>query len=466
MQTFFYDGQIRRYLIQFARMFSGFQVEFGRNESGVAGSGDTLYRVPVRYGDSSRQAQTILQDNSANNMPSTPLMTFYITGLDYDRPRMQNPTYVDTKNVRQRLYDPATGTYETTQGNAFTIERYMPAPYKLSMNLDIWTSNTNQKFQLLEQILALFNPALEIQSTDNFLDWTSLSIVELVSTGWTSRSVPQGTGDPIDISTLKFTLPIWLSLPAKVKKLGVVETIIANIFDSKGDVVNAIANNDLLLGTRQHFTPFSYKTVLIGNRLQILAQSAVVDEPNYALQQPDAVTNSTVSWTAVIDMYGTLRPGISLVALTQEDGSQVYGTVVIDPTDDRFLLYSVLQESLPANTLPPVLAVINPLLSGPGDGLAPAAVGQRYLLTESTGSDNGYAPAWAGLMGQTLVANPNDIIEYDGTHWEVVFDGQFSQDNTQYVTNITTETQYRWTGFSWTKSYQGLYPEGLWSLII
>ena len=76
MQQFFYDAQIRRYLIQFARMFSGFQVEFGRNESGVEGSGDTLYRVPVRYGDASRQAQTILQENSANNMPATPLMTF------------------------------------------------------------------------------------------------------------------------------------------------------------------------------------------------------------------------------------------------------------------------------------------------------------------------------------------------------------------------------------------------------
>ena len=95
MQSFFFDGQLRRYLTQFARMFSGFQVEFGRNESGVAGTGDTLYRVPVRYGDASRQAQTIMQDNSASNMPSTPLMTFYITGLDFDRPRMQNPTYTD-----------------------------------------------------------------------------------------------------------------------------------------------------------------------------------------------------------------------------------------------------------------------------------------------------------------------------------------------------------------------------------
>ena len=465
-QTFFFDSQIRRYLIQIARMFSGFSVEFGRNESAVAGSGDTLYRIPVRYGDSTRQVQTIIQQNSANNMPSTPLITFYITGLDYDRPRMQNHVYTDNKAVRQRTYDESTGTYETTQGNAFMIERYMPAPYKLSINVDVWTSNTNQKMQILEQILPLFNPSLEIQSTDNFLDWTSLSVVELVSTGWSSRSIPMGTEDPIDISTLKFTLPIWLSLPAKVKKLGVVETIIASIYDAQGDYVSAISNNDLLLGTRQYITPYGYKVVLIGNKLQILPQSAVVDQPNYSLTPPDPVEPSNLNWTPVVNLYGTLRPGISLVALSQQDGTTVYGTVAYDPTNDQFLLFTVMEESIPGNTMPPVSAVINPQASGPGAGLDPAALGQRYLLTEATGSNNGYAPAWSGVDGQILVANPNDIIEYDGSRWLVAFSAQSSPVNTQYVTNITTEIQYRWTGITWVKSYQGLYSGGQWSLII
>jgi hypothetical protein len=219
---FFYDEQIRRFLLQFTRIFSNFQVEYGRNEEGTA---HTLVRVPIRYGDSSRQVQTIMQNNSASFMTSVPMMSFYISGFDYDRPRMQEPYYVSNIAVRQRTYDDVTDTYETTQGNAFTIERLMPVPYKLTLKLDIWTSNTNQKMQLLEQIVVLFNPALEIQSTDNYLDWTSLSIVELESTQWTSRSVPVGTEDPIDICTMTFTLPIWISSPVKVKKLGVVERI-------------------------------------------------------------------------------------------------------------------------------------------------------------------------------------------------------------------------------------------------
>jgi len=212
MQNFFYDEQIRRFLLQFTRMVSGFQVQYGRDGEQAA-----LLRVPVRYGDSTRNVQTILQENSASSLPSTPLMTFYISSLDYDRPRMQEPYHVNSVSIRQRTYDSATDTYETTQGNAFTIERLMPVPYRLGITLDIWTSNTNQKLQLLEQILTLFNPSLEIQSTDNYLDWTSLSVVELDSCTWTSRTIPQGTENPIDIASLKFGLPIWISSPVKVK---------------------------------------------------------------------------------------------------------------------------------------------------------------------------------------------------------------------------------------------------------
>ena len=370
---FFYDEQIRRFLLQFARIFNNFEVEYGRNEEGT---NHTLIRVPVRYGDSSRQVSTVMQNNSPNFLPSTPLMTFYITSLDYDRPRMQEPNFVGKLNVRQRYYDTVTDTYETTQGNAFTIERLMPVPYSLTINLDIWTSNTNQKFQLLEQIIPLFNPALEIQSTDNFIDWTSLTVVELDSTRWSSRTIPNGTEDPIDVATLTFKIPIWISSPAKVKKLGVVERIVASIYDAQGDATNAITNNDLLMGTRQVFTPFNYQVLLIGNKLQALRPQQVVDQSNTSLNPADS-PDSNLMWHAVIGELGVLRDGVSLIKLQQEDGTDVIGTVAYDPTDDRFLLFSVDPDTVPANTLSPVTAVINPLVSGPGAGLPAAAQGQR-----------------------------------------------------------------------------------------
>ncbi len=428
-----------------------------------------MIRVPIRYGDASRNAQTIIQENSRNSLPSTPLMTFYITGLDYEQSRMQDPYYVSKINVRQRTYDPATETYETTQGNAFTVERLMPVPFKLTINLDIWTSNTNQKLQLLEQVLTLFNPSLEIQSTDNYIDWTSLSVMYLDRTQWSSRSIPIGTDNPIDVATLTFSMPIWISPPAKVLKLGVIERVIASMYDAQGDLNNAIDNEDLLMGTRQVITPFNYATVLIGNKLQCLQQVSLAGEPsNDSLAPVEIVPDSNLLWPAVIDLYGSLRPGISQIRLIQPDDTEVVGTIVLDPNDDRFLLFDVDIDTTPQNTLDPIDAVINPLTSGPGDGLDSALNGQRYLLTEDTGSLDNPTPAsaWTGGNGRGLVAQANDIIEYSNNYWRVVFRAATETNTTQYVTNITTGIQYRWTGDAWVKSYQGAYPGGTWRIVL
>jgi hypothetical protein len=279
-----------------------------------------------------------------------------------------------------------------------------------------------------------------------------------------------GTENPIDIATLKFNLPIWISSPAKVKKLGVIERVIASIYDAQGDLNDAVTNNDLLLGTRQVITPFNYKIVLIpvGNttEIQILQERTIVDQPNSSLIAPDIVSDSAVLWPAVIGMYGVLRPGVSQIRLDQPDGSQVIGTIVVDPNDDRFVIFDADADTVPANTMLPIDAVINPLASAPGIGLPAAAIGQRYLLTEDTGSEDGSAPtAWLGPANRTLVAQANDIIEFDGLRWDVTFMAD-QQTEIQYITNLTTGIQYEWTGQQWIKSYQGIYPGGEWSLVL
>ena len=96
---FFYDGQIERFLAQFIRIMSGFQVEFGKDRDGNI----TYQRVPVYWGDSSRQVQMIISNNSSGSvMPAVPAMTVYVNGLTYDRDRVQQPDYVGKMNIRER----------------------------------------------------------------------------------------------------------------------------------------------------------------------------------------------------------------------------------------------------------------------------------------------------------------------------------------------------------------------------
>jgi hypothetical protein len=155
-------------------------------------------------------------------------------------------------------------------------------------------------------------------------------------------------------------------------------------------------------------------------------------------------------------------------------GNEIIGTIAFHPTDDNILLFTIDIDTLPKNTLDPVDAVVNPLRSGPnvltGKVTFPAAVtGQRYLLTEGTGDINNpandVATAWKGTDGKQLIANTNDIIEYNGSNWGVVFDSS-NISNADYITNITTGLQYKWNGTQWVRSVEGVYPGGEWSLVL
>jgi hypothetical protein len=458
MAKFFYDNQIRRFLIQFAKIFSNWDVTKGKDPAG----NEILVRVPVMYGDSSRQASTILANNSASNLPSAPLITYYISGLEYDQRRTQDPTYIDNISVRQRAYNPDTQQYEPVQGQAFTIERQMPVPYTLRITVDFWTTNYNQKLELIEQLGTLFNPALEIQSTDNFIDWTSLSVVYQDGLTFSSRSIPQGTGNPIDVMSWKFYMPIWLSTAAKLKKLGVIEKIIASIF--AGKALTDIQDDDLLLGTRQKITPYGYKVLLIGNTLQILPQAVAFYPSNEDLDLP-ANPDTDIYWSSVLNVYGTVKPGISQIWLQNPYmNTDIVGTIVPDPNDDRLLIYNIDPDTLPQNTLTPVDGVVNPQITGPNSGLPGPIPGRRYLIVEDIGTEGETTTAWGNL-----VAHANDIIQFDSNtmEWVVVFDSTATTPLTlEYVTNLATNVQYRYVDDMWMKSYEGWYGQGDYSIVI
>ena len=187
---------------------------------------------------------------------------------------------------------------------------------------------------------------------------------------------------------------------------------------------------------------------------------------------PDPADND-ISWRAVIEEYGVLISGISQIRLESavEGEPDVIGTVAYHPSDDGTMLFTVDTDTLPSNTLDPVDAVINPLESGPGAGLIAAVTGQRYLLIDGTGDiDNAdVAAAWAGVAGG-LVANTNDVIEYNGTDWIVAFDAAAHNavpDNAPaYLTNLTTSIQFKYSESDWRRSYEGIYPGGNWGVVI
>ena len=148
----------------------------------------------MTYGDPTRQvANIITEQQSENALAYAPKIACYIRELNYDRERMQNPYHIEKQNLRGRDYNrEQTVNYTNQLGAGYTIEKVMPSPFRLEVTADIWTTNTDQKLQIMEQILYLFNPDFEIQKSDNYIDWTSLSYVELTGTNFSSRTIPGG----------------------------------------------------------------------------------------------------------------------------------------------------------------------------------------------------------------------------------------------------------------------------------
>ena len=460
----FYEGQVRKFLTQFIRILSNFSVETGRGKDDSI----SLRAVPVVYGDPTRQVANIIRNNSENALNYAPKIACYVRELNYDRERMQNPYHIEKQHLRERGID-ADGNYTNELGAGYTVEKVMPSPFRLEVTADIFSSNTDQKLQIMEQILYLFNPDFEIQKTDNYIDWTSLSYVELQNITFSSRTIPVGADTEIDVASMAFSMPIWLSPPVKVKKLGVVQKIIMSIYDDDGGIAKGLIDGELV--SKSFITPNNFGLLVTGNQLRLLGSTGVnvksggdgfqtgANEPNNF--DPFETFGPAVNWKVLLDQYGKVTNGTSQIRLSQPNGNEIIGTIATTTLDDTILLYTIDGDTIPSNTLTAVKKIINPATFDPGT----PANGDRYLVINDVGDSTA---SFQSATWGTLVASVGDIIEYNSTtsKWNIAFDASNPDSTQHYVTNLNTGIQYRFNGTEWVKSYEGVYTQGNWSIVL
>lgn len=454
-------------MAQFINIFSNFAYKDSKGN---------LVTVPVRYGDVSRQVAQILRKNSENSIPSAPFISCYIKDLQFDRPRLQDPTFVSKIHVREREINTTTNTYFNNQGQNYTVERIMPSPWTITMAADIWSTSMDQKLQIWEQIIVFFNPSFEIQTTDNYIDWTSLSTVTLETQTWTTRSVPQGLNEDIDVLTLTFSAPVWITPPAKVRKLGIVTKIISNIFASNTegtiktsyDITGATGIFDQISPDEDiTITSGNFSLLVLNGIARIISRTSLEDEID--LTDP----KNSSSWLKLIDLYpGKFRAGLSQLRFSKDGSSEVVATVTLNPTNDNEMILNIDPDTIPSNTIisgrGTVDAIVNPLTYVPTGIVA----GTRYLILDGINTSDavgtvGYIGpiAWKNADSSDFIAGANDIIEWNGSSWSVVFDSSTSS-STIYVTNAYTGVQYQYIDGDWSKSYDGIYDRKLWRLVL
>ena len=294
-----------------------------------------------------------------------------------------------------------------------------------------------------------------------------------------------------DKATLTLVAPIWISPPVKLKHLGVITSVITSIYGNITNdnstyieglglplTSNGPSYNDLL--SRKVVTVTDYQIQVYNNQAILLGKNENVAPADIALERATRQGSIPISWETVFALYpDQYHAGSSMIFLQQPSGSYVVGTVAINPTDTTILQINWNLDSLPSDTLIDSQgrffpdpgygdgtqhrtspgnfdAIINPYNVYPGNGMTNLEEGDRFLIVEDIADT---IPIWDGLN-----ANANDIIEWTGTEWHVVFDSVQITDRIVYQTNIYTGTQYLWNGVHWAKSYEGEYKVGEWQL--
>lgn len=231
IRHYYYNSQLKKYSAGFATIFAGLKVHTGKLADGEVG----VVNVPIRYASADRVVEALGANNATQNKLHTlPMMAFYMTSLELAPDRLHGVSGQD-----RRTYLPQGGIFPD---EVKTITRVVPIPYDMMMELSIYASSSDQMYQMIEQILMLFDGySLQIEFNDKFFDWTRMTTVELQSIG-NEENVPQLTERRAIVQTLSFKMPVWLSPPAEVRD-EIIKEIHIRLGDMAGFTLDTIDEN-------------------------------------------------------------------------------------------------------------------------------------------------------------------------------------------------------------------------------
>ena len=201
---YFYNHQFHRHITQFMEIFRGYKIQ-----TGIGANGQTkMIDVPVAYGSRDRVTAAILNNNTQNQPLRLPIMVVNMSGLTLAKDRFKG-----NNQIRSLSYMERGGLFPD---DITTVVQMQPVPYEMAMDLTIYTSNFDSHLQILEQILVLFNPSVQIQTSDGDFDMSKISTVELQNIT-NEENFPMGTTKRMSITTLSFTMVAYLSIPAQIR---------------------------------------------------------------------------------------------------------------------------------------------------------------------------------------------------------------------------------------------------------
>jgi hypothetical protein len=119
-RPYYYNKQIKKYLVQTMAVFSGFTIEHGED----------VIDVPVQYGSKDRVAASITNDGTQNKLLRLPILSCHMRSIKLARDRFKG---VGTERVSQHI--PLGGMIPDDMR---MIHQLMPVPYTMTVDVTLY----------------------------------------------------------------------------------------------------------------------------------------------------------------------------------------------------------------------------------------------------------------------------------------------------------------------------------------
>jgi hypothetical protein len=222
--------------VLFGRLFSNIKID-RKLDNSVSGETIQTLKVPIMYGHKEKWLTRVEQDPSLENTTHMllPAMSYEMIGYYYNKDKQMNKL--------NRL---------VCMGEDGVRSVYNPVPYVINMELHILSKNNEDVYQIVEQILPLFSPNLEVKIKSipilNINDTINISII---NTNIQDDNTGSFENNRILTHTISFAIECNFYGPVNSDTGGIIEHLtlnfrdfetgyISNQYKADGDIVTGI----------------------------------------------------------------------------------------------------------------------------------------------------------------------------------------------------------------------------------
>jgi hypothetical protein len=450
--NYWYNSQVRTIILHTLRLFANFQISEGLD---VQTGKEKLRRVPVVFMATDKSVLYMLNNATDTIIESCPKMVLAIEEIKLNNNLQSgSPYYEYETSITEKKFDTDLDNYVHTPGNSYNIKRLNPLPLGITFKLYVLTTMNDQKFQLFEQIRSIFSPTLELQTSENPLDWTRVTAITLTGLKWSSRGTTNLDSSRLDSMDMTFEVNTNLDLPSLQQREKIIDDIITNI--STGEILPDIVSWSVEDTSRTFYTPTN-------NRIELL----VKDDIQYVRLAP---SEKCKNWGELFKVYGIkyspTSKDIQIHCLTNSNPdirADIKGNLVVDDLESNIARLNIIKETLPApEDCITVDAIIDPLEYEPSQ-----KNGTRYLIANTISTNTKWWGELLDMKGDPLpTIEENCIIVKKNGKWTLDIDPKkytgtlLLKDTSEPLYIYTYNTEYK----MWVDYINKVYQVGFWRI--